>query len=102
MGYVYILSNYKRTSLYIDVTNDVERRVLEHKLGIGSKHTTRYNLKYLMYYEKLPSITKAIEREKQLKNWHREWKWNLIKEQNPQLADLAADWFTDADLNQTS
>ena len=97
-GYVYILSNFKRTSLYIGVTNDIERRVLEHKAGIGSSHTSRYNLVYLMHYEECPSIEDAIDREKQLKNWHKAWKWNLIKAANPELIDLAADWFEEQDV----
>ncbi|MEQ9468288.1 MAG: GIY-YIG nuclease family protein [Ekhidna sp.] len=97
-GYTYILSNYKRTSLYIGSTNDIERRTLEHKAGIGSSHTSKYQLKYLMHFEKCPDMRSAIEREHQLKNWHKEWKWNLIKEHNPDLEDLAADWFAQEDI----
>ncbi len=97
-GYVYILSNYNRTSLYIGMTNDIERRVLEHKAGVGSEHTKKYKLKCLMYFEKSPSIQEAIAREKQMKNWHKEWKWNLIKENNPSLEDLAFDWFDEKDI----
>ena len=93
-----MLPNYKRTSLYIGVTNDIERRILEHKAGIGSTHTSKYKLKFLMHYETIPSIAEAIQREKQLKNWHKEWKWNLIKESNPTLKDLAEDWFDDIDI----
>jgi len=97
-GYTYILSNYKRTSLYVGTTNDIERRVLEHKAGIDSSHTSKYQLKYLMNFEKCPDMKSAIEREHQLKKWHKEWKWNLIKETNPELKDLAADWFTEEDI----
>ncbi|MEP5611646.1 MAG: GIY-YIG nuclease family protein [Cyclobacteriaceae bacterium] len=98
-GYVYILTNSSRTSLYVGVTNDIERRTLQHKAGIGSKHTTKYKLKLLMHFETCPNIYSAIAREKQLKNWHREWKWNLIKELNPDFKDLASDWFDQEDID---
>ena len=97
-GYVYILSNFNRTVLYIGMTNNIEVRILQHKAGIGSSFTSRYNLTDLMYFETFQNITSAIEREKQLKNWHKEWKWNLIKDQNPRLLDLATDWFDDVDI----
>ncbi len=98
VGYVYILSNFKRTSLYVGMTNDIERRMLEHKAGFGSVHSARYNLKYLMHFEECPSIGEAIIREKNLKNWHKDWKWNLVKENNPELKDLAEDWFDEEDI----
>ncbi|WP_420577268.1 GIY-YIG nuclease family protein [Ekhidna sp.] len=97
-GYTYILSNAKRTLLYVGMTNDIEVRVLQHKAGTGSKYTAKYHLKYLMHFEAFSSIEQAIEREKQLKNWHKEWKWNLIKESNPELNDLAEDWFDEDDI----
>ncbi len=97
-GYVYILSNYSRTSLYVGVTNDIERRILEHKAGIGSKFTSKYKVHQLMHFEKCPDIDSAIDREKQLKNWHKQWKWNLIKASNPEFKDLAADWFDQEDI----
>ena len=90
-GYVYIMSNYKRTTFYIGVTNSLERRVLEHKQGLISGFTQRYRLKYLVYYEVHDSMYRAIAREKQLKNWHREWKIILIKSVNPEMKDLSAD-----------
>ena len=97
-GYTYILSNYKRTVLYVGMTNDIESRVLQHKAGQGSRFTSKYKVIYLMHFESFPSINSAIEREKQLKNWHKEWKWNLIKENNPLLTDLAKDWFDEKDI----
>lgn len=97
-----MLSNFNRTSLYIGMTNDIERRVLEHKSGIGSEHTAKYQLKYLMYYETCPSIQEAIARERQLKNWHKEWKWNLIREGNPNLKDLSDDWFDQKDIESAN
>lgn len=93
-GFVYILSNKNRTTLYIGVTNDLKRRILEHKSGKGSVFTSKYNLIDLVCFEKINGIGRAIEREKQLKNWKSEWKWELIKEENPELIDLAIDWFT--------
>ena len=92
-AFVYIMTNKKRTTLYIGVTNDLERRVLEHKSGEGSVFTSKYKLTDLVYFEQIPGMLNAIEREKQLKNWHRDWKWNLIKESNPGLEDLAKDWY---------
>lgn len=97
-GAVYILTNAKRSVLYIGVTNDLERRVLEHKQGFIPGFTKQYQCKYLMYYEEYPLITDAIDREKQLKRWHSKWKWDLIKEDNPLLKDLAEDWFTEQDI----
>jgi putative endonuclease len=91
-GYVYILSNYTRTTLYIGVTNNIERRLYEHKSGKGSKFTHQYNCKYLMCLESFDDISDAINREKQLKNWHKEWKWNLIRVNNPELKDLSTEW----------
>ena len=97
-GYVYIVSNKNRSTFYIGVTNDIERRMLEHKSGNGSKFTKKYNLHDLLYFEMILGFAQAIEREKQLKNWHREWKINLIKSENPEMKDLAADWFTEEDI----
>ena len=88
IGYVYIVSNYKRDVIYVGVTDDLIRRIWDHKNGKGSVFTSRYNVKYLIYFEEYPNIEEAISREKQLKNWHREWKFNLIKKENPHLEDL--------------
>lgn len=92
--YVYIMSNKSHNVFYIGVTNNIRRRVFEHKSGEGSVFTSKYNLTFLLYYEKSGDINQAIKREKQLKNWHRGWKINLIKELNPEMEDLAQDWFT--------
>lgn len=91
--YVYIISNMGHTVFYIGVTNNIKRRILEHKKGAGSDFTSKYNLKYLLYYEIFDDMNNAIKREKSLKNWHRDWKMNLIKEKNPEMKDLAHDWF---------
>ena len=91
-GYVYLMSNKSLTSLYVGVTNNIQRRVWEHKQG-ESNFTSRYNLYYLMHYEAIWGMSNSIRREKQLKRWHKEWKWNLIRETNPNFMDLAEDWY---------
>ena len=88
-GSTYIMSNKNRTTLYIGVTSELISRVIEHKTGRGSKFTKSYNCTDLIYYESFSSIEEAIAREKQLKNWHKEWKWNLVKEFNPEVIDLS-------------
>lgn len=92
-GFVYILANKKRTVLYITVlyigvTSDLQKRLLEHIRGKGSAFTRKYNAKHLLYFEEYNLITDAIEREKQLKNWKRDWKLKLIRKMNPHLRDL--------------
>lgn len=87
-GFVYILMNKTRSVLYIGVTSDVHRRLREHQTDKGSKFTKKYNVKYLVYFEEYNSIVRAIEREKQLKNWKRDWKLGLIRKINPNLRDL--------------
>ncbi len=91
-GYVYILSNKNRTVLYIGVTSDLKKRIWQHKNKVYESFSKRYNVHYLIYYETSESIIESIKREKQLKNWHKEWKWNLIKEHNPKLKDLYEDF----------
>ncbi|MFY0696236.1 MAG: GIY-YIG nuclease family protein [Balneola sp.] len=86
-GYVYFLTNYRRTAIYIGVTNSVHSRVWKHKLGEGFLFTSKYKLTILIYAEEYNNISDAIAREKQLKNWHKQWKWNLVKQYNPQLED---------------
>ena len=89
---VYILSNFGRTVFYIGVTNNLWRRLLEHRNGEG-KFTSEYKCHDLMYYEDFSDIRNAIAREKQLKNWKREWKIKLIRESNPDLKDLSQGWY---------
>ena len=72
------------------VTANLQRRMLEHKSGKGGVFTRRYSCNNLVYFEEFSDIRQAIAREKQLKNWHREWKWNLIKSTNPELEDLSS------------
>ena len=86
--YTYILANKSRSSLYIGITSDVIKRIWQHKNGEADGFTKKYQIKDLVFYEVHQSPQDAIRREKQLKNWHREWKDNLIKETNPQWQDL--------------
>lgn len=86
--YTYILANKINTVLYIGVTSDLIKRVYEHKNKFVNGFSEKYNLNKLVYYEVSESIITAIEREKQLKRWHRNWKENLIKESNPRFEDL--------------
>ena len=82
------MSNTNNTTLYIGVTNDIERRVQEHKSGQIPGFTQKYNCTKLVYYEKYSDIDQAIEREKKLKKWRREKKDWLIRTINPDLKDL--------------
>ncbi len=83
------MSNPARTVLYIGVTADLPKRIIQHKNGTGSAFTAKYNVVDLVYFEEFTAIEQAIARETQLKNWHREWKYNLIKSLNPELKDLS-------------
>jgi|TARA_Y100001963_G_C6661112_1_gene390490 putative endonuclease len=82
------MTNKYRTTFYVGVTNDLHKRIVEHQNGMGSEFTRKYNLKDLIYFEKFSDINQAISREKQLKNWHKDWKLNLIKEKNPNLESI--------------
>ena len=90
--YVYILTNKSNNVLYIGVTNDLIRRISEHKTKLVEGFTKKYNLQKLVYYEATNDIESAINREKQLKNWHRDWKMNLIDQFNPDWKDLSNDF----------
>lgn len=92
-GFIYILTNKSHTVTYIGVTNNLERRIGEHKFSYGSTFTKKYKLKILVYFERHPTMHDAICREKQLKNWHRQWKNELVESLNPEWDDLAADWY---------
>ena len=91
--YVYILTNERMTVLYIGVTNDLERRVYEHKKRLADGFTKKYNVDRLVYFEETDDVTIAIEREKQLKRWVRRRKADLVATMNPEWRDLAADWY---------
>ncbi len=86
--YVYILASKRNGTLYIGVTNDLIRRVFEHKEGIIEGFTKKYNVKNLVYYEIHLDIYEAIKREKAIKKWLRKWKIELIVKTNPMWKDL--------------
>ena len=90
--YVYILSNTTNSTLYIGVTNDLKRRIYEHKNKLVEGFTDKYNVNKLVYFEKTSDIEAAIQREKNLKKWKREWKLELIKKSNPLMKDLSLEW----------
>ncbi len=87
--FVYILSNYDRTVLYIGVTDDLARRLTEHRAGMGSQFAAKYNVKYLLIWEEFPDAYQAICREKRLKSWRWEWKLKIIRSLNSELRDLS-------------
>ena len=87
--YVYIMTNKTNTSFYIGVTNNIVKRSFEHRTGLIDGFTKKYKLKKLVYIEEFNDIKEAIAREKQLKNWHRDWKVNLIKKVNSDFEDLS-------------
>jgi len=91
--YVYILASKKNGTLYIGITYDLERRIFEHKNKITKEFTSKYNVTNLVYFEVFSQVLDAIKREKQLKKWNRQWKINLIVEENPDWNDLAHDWY---------
>ncbi|WP_222983589.1 GIY-YIG nuclease family protein [Flagellimonas meishanensis] len=92
--YVYILANTRNGTLYIGVTNNLERRILEHKTGNIEGFTKKYGLKLLVYFETHQNISDAIKREKQIKKWKRQWKIDLVEKENPYWNDLSHDWYS--------
>lgn len=83
------MTNFTNSTFYIGITNNLERRVFEHKDKLAPGFSSKYNLKKLIYLEEYSDPNEAIAREKQLKNWHRAWKINLIKSKNPDFKDLS-------------
>ena len=98
--YVYILTNYNKTSFYIGFTNNIIRRMIEHTNGFGCKFTKKYKLEYLIYFEEYRYVNDAIAREKELKKWRREKKINLVKIVNPKLIDLTVQLFKDYGITE--
>ena len=93
--YVYILASKRNGTLYIGMTNDLQRRVYEHKTGIKKGFTQKYGVSMLVYFEEFQHVEQAIQREKNMKKWKRNWKLKLIEENNPTWNDLAEDWYDD-------
>lgn len=93
--WVYIITNKNRTTLYIGMTNNLESRVDQHRVGTVEGFSKRYNLKLLVHYESFGEVRDAIKREKLLKKWNRTWKEELISKENPNWDDLSdgGNWF---------
>ncbi len=89
--YVYILASKRNGTLYIGVTNDIIKRVHQHKNGFIPGFTSKYGVHELVYYERFTDIRHAIQREKHLKKWNRRWKLELIEKVNPDWKDLYSD-----------
>lgn len=87
--YVYIIASRPHGAIYTGVTNNLGKRVEEHKEGIASIHTRKYDINKLVYFEVYDRIEDAIAREKKLKRWRRSWKDALITERNPEWNDLS-------------
>ena len=93
MYYVYILTNKYNTVVYTGVTNNLERRLFEHKNHFVDSFSKKYNLNKLVYFETTNDVNSAIEREKQIKGWIRDRKNALIESVNPEWKDLSTDWY---------
>ena len=91
--YVYIMTNKYNLVLYIGTARDLQHRVWEHKNKSIDGFTSKYNITKLVYYEEFGMATDAFARGKQLKNWHRGWKINLIRKMNPLFNDLSIGWY---------
>jgi len=91
--YVYILTNWNYKVMYIGVTNNLERRVYEHKNKLIDGFTKKYNVSRLVYYEQTTDVHTAIEREKQIKGWRRQRKNDLVETINPKWDDLSNGWY---------
>ena len=92
MCYVYILSNWCDSAIYIGVTGNLPRRLYEHKNHLVQGHTAKYNIDKLVYFEETSDVYSAISREKQLKGWTRAKKNALIESMNPTWSDLSKNW----------
>ena len=88
MYYVYILASRRNGTLYVGVTNDLVRRVYEHKSDLVDGFTKRYGVHLLVYHENTGDVASAIQREKQIKKWNRAWKIKMIERMNPGWKDL--------------
>ena len=91
--YTYILASEKNGTLYVGVTSDLEKRIVEHKTKTFKGFTEKYDVNMLVYCDISNDVHEAIAREKQLKKWNRKWKLDLIEKSNPEWKDLSEDWF---------
>ena len=92
-GWVYIMANRYRGGMYVGVTADLAGRVLRHREGVGSAHVRDFDKRRLVYAERHEEIERAIAREKLIKKWRRDWKFELIEAENPGWDDLWDQWF---------
>lgn len=92
---MYILASKRNGTLYIGITNNLERRMYEHKNQLIKGFTDKYNAHMLVYFEQTSDIETALQREKQLKKWNRKWKLDLIESVNPEWKDLTKGWIPD-------
>ena len=91
--YVYILTNWNNKVMYIGMTNDLERRLYEHKTKLIKGFTEKYNIDKLVYFEQTTDVSSAILREKEIKKWRREKKNDLVLSLNPDWKDLSMEWY---------
>ncbi|NIA16461.1 MAG: GIY-YIG nuclease family protein [Nitrospiraceae bacterium] len=91
--FVYVLTNKNDKVMYVGMTNDLERRVYEHKAKLLKGFTKKYNVSKLVYYEETGDVSTAIAREKEIKKWRREKKNRLVETLNPEWKDLSEGWF---------
>jgi putative endonuclease len=91
--YVYLLTNWNNNVIYVGVTNNLERRVYEHKHKLVKGFTEKYNINKLVYFEQTNDVTSAISREKEIKKWQREKKNALVIHMNPDWNDLSLEWY---------
>ena len=91
--FVYLITNWNNNVMYAGVTNNLQRRIYEHKHKLVDGFTRKYNVNKLVYFEGTSDITAAIVREKEIKKWRREKKNHLVTSMNPEWKDLSAGWF---------
>ena len=91
--YVYMLTNWDDSVIYIGFTNNLERRLYEHRNHLVDGYTKKYNVHKLVYYEYTNDVYAAMEREKQLKGWTRKKKNALVQKMNPEWKDLSLEWY---------
>ena len=98
--YVYLLTNYNNKVMYVGMTNDLERRVHQHKTKQVAGFTEKYNVSKLVYFEETSDVHAALAREKEIKKWRRDKKNLLIVTVNPEWKDLSAGWFENSPCGQ--
>lgn len=100
--YVYLLTNWNNKVMYVGVTNNLERRLYEHKHKLVEGFTKKYNVNKLVYFDTTADVLAAIGREKQIKKWRREKKNQLVVQMNPEWKDLSLEWGKDFSREDSS